>query len=396
MAAPTRLSTRISGIAVSPTMKVATDAAKLRARGRDIVDFGPGEPDLPTPGNVKLAAIRAIHDNFTRYTAAGGTQELKEAICERHSEDFGTSYTPSECTVSTGGKHALFNVLQSVVDPGDEVVIPSPSWSTFHDIVGYCGGVSVPAPTEEACGFAITASLIEKHLTDKTRAVIINSPCNPTGEVVSAEEWERIYGVTFRRGIWLISDECYSHLVYEGRPFSVASIRGARSTVVTIGTLSKTYAMTGWRIGYVLAPPLLASAVAKLQSQSTSNPNSVAQKAAVEALRGPQDFRMEMRNEYRQRRDLALGWLRGIPGVRCHEPKGAFYFYPNISALLGRKWIQAPTQFAEQLLEQAGVAVVPGEAFGTDEHIRITFAVSRRDLERGLLRLKEFVTELTE
>jgi aspartate aminotransferase len=377
-------------------MKVATDAAKLRARGRDIVDFGPGEPDLATPGNVKMAAIRAIHDNFTRYTAAGGTQELKEAICERHAEDFGTSYTPSECTVSAGGKHALFYVLQAIVDHGDHVVIPSPYWSTFHDIVGYCGGVGVSAPADEASGFAITASLIEKHLTDKTRAVIVNSPCNPTGEVIPAQEWERIYAITSRRGIWLISDECYSHLVYDGKPFSVASVRGARSTVIAVGTLSKTYAMTGWRIGYVLAPPLVASAVAKLQSQSTSNPNSVAQKAAVEAVRGPQDFRAEMLVEYRQRRDLALTWLRGIPGVRCHEPKGAFYFYPNIRDMLGHQWIQTPTQFAEQLLEQAGVAVVPGEAFGTDDHIRITFAVSRRDLERGLLRLKEFVAELTE
>jgi len=396
MPAPTRLSERISRIAVSATMKVATDAAKLRARGRDIVDFGPGEPDLPTPANVKLAGIRAIQDNFTRYTAAGGTQELREAICERHAADFGTSYTPSECAVSAGGKHALFNILQALIDPGDEVVVPLPHWSTFHDIVSYCGGVSVHAPTEEAGAFAITASLIERHLTDKTRALIINSPCNPTGEVIPAEEWERIYAVTSKRGIWLISDECYSHLVYEGQPFSATSIRGARSTVIVAGSLSKTYAMTGWRIGYVLAPPRVASAVAKLQSQSTSNPNSVAQKAAVEALRGSQEFRTEMLAEYRQRRDLGLAGLQAIPGIRCHEPKGAFYLYPNIRPLLGRNWIQSTTQFAEQLLEQAGVAVVPGEAFGTTEHIRITFAVSRRDLERGLLRLKTFVADLAE
>ncbi|MFB3777436.1 MAG: pyridoxal phosphate-dependent aminotransferase [Bryobacteraceae bacterium] len=396
MPAPNRLSERISGIATSATMKVATDAAKLRARGRDIVDFGPGEPDFPTPQNVKLAAIRAIQDNFTRYTAAGGTQELREAICERHAADFGTSYTPSECTVSAGGKHALFNVLQSLIDPGDEVVVPLPHWSTFHDIVGYCGGVSVHAHTDEAGDFAITASLLEKHFTDKTRAVIINSPCNPTGETISAEEWERIYAATSRRGIWLITDECYSHLVYDDRPFSAASIRGARSTVVAVGSLSKSYAMTGWRIGYVLGPPRLASAVAKLQSQSTSNPNSIAQKAAVEALRGPQDFRMEMLTEYRQRRGLALAGLRAIPGIRCHEPKGAFYLYPNIRPLLGRKWVQTPAEFAEQLLEQAGVAVVPGEAFGTAGHIRLTFAVSRRDLERGLLRLRQFVSELSE
>ncbi len=377
-------------------MKVAADAAKLRARGRDIVDFGPGEPDFPTPENVKRAAVRAIHDDFTRYTSAGGTQELRQAICERHAADFGTSYTPSECVASVGGKHALFNLLQALVDPGDEVVIPTPSWATFQDIVTYCGGTAVPAPTEEAEGFAITAALIERHLTDKTRAVILNSPCNPTGAVIPPEEWHRIYGLTSKRGIWLITDECYAHLAYETAPFSAASIRGARSTVIVAGSLSKTYAMTGWRIGFALAPPLVASAVTKLQSQSTSNPNSVAQKAAVEALRGPQDFRAEMLAEYRRRRDFALEQVRSIPCVRCHRPGGAFYLYPNIRAALQGKWIQDTTQFAVQLLDQAGVAVVPGEAFGSRDHIRITFAVSRRDLERGLLRLRGFITGLAE
>jgi aspartate aminotransferase len=396
MPAPTRLSERISRIQVSATMKVAADAAKLRARGRDIVDFGPGEPDFPTPENVKRAGIRAIQDNFTRYTSAGGTQELKEAICERHAADFGTSYTPSECVVSAGGKHALFNALQVLVDAGDEVIIPVPYWATFHDIVSYCGGISVHAPTDEADGFAITAALIEKRLTPKTRAVILNSPCNPSGAVISPEEWDRIYRLTSKRGVWLITDECYSHLVYDGAPFSAACIPGARSTVIVAGSLSKTYAMTGWRIGFALAPPVVISAVSKLQSQSTSNPNSVAQKAAVEALRGPQGFRGEMLAEYRARRDFALETLRDITGIRCHEPQGAFYLYPNIRLVLGRKWIQDTTQFAEQLLEQAGVAVVPGEAFGTSDHIRITFAVSRRDLERGLLRLKAFIADLAE
>jgi len=396
MLASTRLSQRISRISVSATMKVAADAAKLRARGVDIVDFGPGEPDFPTPANIKRAAIRAIEENFTRYTAAGGTQELKEAICERHAVDFETSYTPSECTVSAGGKHALFNVLQSLVDPGDEVVVPVPYWVTFTDIIAYCGGTSVLAHTEEGDSFAITAALLEKHITTRTRAVIINSPCNPSGEVISAEEWRRIYRLTSQRGIWLITDECYPYLVYEGEPFSVASIPGARSSVIVAGSLSKTYAMTGWRIGFVLAPPVVAAATAKLQSQSTSNPNSIAQKAAVEALRGPQDFRGEMLAEYRQRRDFALGRLRGIPGVSCHEPKGAFYLYPNISQVLGRKGIRDGVEFAEQLLERRGVAVVPGEAFGTADHIRITFAVSRRDLERGLDRLKQFVADLVE
>jgi aspartate aminotransferase len=377
-------------------MGVAADAAKLRARGRDIVDFGPGEPDFPTPENVKRAAIRAIQDNFTRYTSAGGTQELKEAICGRHAADFGTSYTPSECVVSAGGKHALFNLLQVLVDAGDEVVIPVPGWATFRDIVSYCGGVSVEAPAQEADGFAITAELIERRLTARTRAVILNSPCNPSGAVIPPEEWHRIYRLTSARGVWLITDECYSHLVYDGAPFSAASIPGARSTVIVAGSLSKTYAMTGWRIGFALAPPAVISAVSKLQSQSTSNPNSIAQKAAVEALRGPQEFRAEMMAEYRGRRDLALERLRGIDGVRCHEPKGAFYLYPNVRSVLDRKRIPDTTVLAERLLDQAGVAVVPGEAFGTSDHIRITFAVSRRDLERGLLRLREFMADLKE
>ena len=396
MPAPTHLSQRICRISVSATMKAAANAAKLRARGVDIVDLGPGEPDFPTAPNVKLAAVRAIEENFTRYTPAGGTQELREAVCERHAVDFGTSYTPSECTISSGGKHALFNVLSTLVDPGDEVVVPAPYWVTFTDIVAYCGGTSVIAHTDEQEGFAITAALLEKHISDKTRAVIINSPCNPSGEVISPEEWRRIYRLTSKRGIWLISDECYPHLVYDSEPFSVASIPGARSSVIVAGSLSKTYAMTGWRIGFVLAPPVVASAVAKLQSQSTSNPNSIAQKAALEALRGPQDLRADMLAEYRQRRDFALGRLRGIPGVSCHEPKGAFYLYPNIRGVVGRKGIRDDVEFAERLLERNGVAVVPGEAFGTPGYIRLTFAVSTRNLERGLDRIKQFVADLAE
>ena len=396
MPAPTRLSQRISRIQASATMKVATDAAKLRARGRDIVDFGPGEPDFPTPPNVKLAAIRAIEANFTRYTASGGTLELKEAICERPAADFGSSYTPSECAVSAGGKHALFNTLQVLGDPGDEVIIPVPCWATFHDIVCYCGGTTVFAETEEQDGFAVTASLLEKHITAKTRAVILNSPRNPSGDVISEAEYERIYHLTSKRGIWLVTDECYSHLLYDSLPYSVASVPGARSTVVVAGSLSKAYAMTGWRIGYVLGPPLVTSAVAKLQSQSTSNPNSIAQKAAVEALRGPQDSRADMRAEYHRRRDFTVQRIRAIPGFRCPEPRGAFYVYPNIRGVLGRNGIQDTTELAERLLDQAGVAVVPGEAFGTREHIRLTFAVSMRDLERGLDRVHKFVTDLKE
>ena len=377
-------------------MKVALDAAKLKARGRDIVDLGPGEPDFPTPPNIKQAAVQAIKDNFTRYTAAGGTPELREAICERHAADFGSAYTPSECVVSAGGKHAIFGVLQSLVDPGDEVIIPVPYWVTYRDVVAYCGGICVFAETDPDAGFAVTAALIEKHISEKTRAVIVNSPCNPSGSVIPPEEFQKIYRLTSKRGIWLITDECYSHLVFDGMPYSAASIPGARSSVIVAGSLSKTYAMTGWRIGYALGPPQVVAAVARLQSHSTANPNSVAQKAAVEALRGDQDFVGAMLVEYRRRRDFGLERLLRIPQVRCHEPKGSFYLYPNISAVLGRKRVLNAMQFAEQLLEQAEVAVVPGEAFGTREHIRITFAVSMRELGRGLDRLSRFMLGLME
>jgi len=394
MQTPIRLSQRISRINVSATMKAAADAAKMRQRGLDVVDLGPGEPDFPTPSNVKQAAIRAIQEDFTRYTAAGGTPELREAVCARHAEDFGTSYTLSECVISSGAKHAIFNVLQCLLDPGDEVIIPVPYWVTYRDIVEYCGGTCVFAETRPEEDFALTAALVEQRISRKTRALIVNSPCNPTGHVIPEEEFRRIYRLAAKNGFWLITDECYSRLVYDGLPFSAAAVPGARSTVIVIGSLSKTYAMTGWRIGYALAPPAVAAAVAKLQSQSTSNPASISQKAAVEALRGGQDSVDRMLMEYRRRRSTALNLLRSIPGVHCHEPQGAFYLYPDISAHLGKNGVKTPAQFAEQLLERYRVAVVPGEAFGTGRHIRVTFAVSEQELEKGVARIAEFVAGL--
>jgi len=382
---------RMSRISVSATMKVASDAEKLRARVVDVVDFGAGEPDFPTPDNIKQAAMRAIDANFTKYTPSGGTMELKEAICERHAKDFGTSYTPSECVVSAGGKHVIFNLMQVLINDGDEVVIPVPYWVTFKDVVQYAGGVSVFTENDEQSGFAVTAAMIEKKLTAKTKMVIINSPSNPSGAILDEEEFHKIYSLTSKRGIWLMADECYCHFVYDGQPFSIASLPGARSSVIAVGSLSKTYAMTGWRIGFALGLPAVASAITKLQTQSTSNPNSIAQKAGVEALRGPQDSVAAMLAEYRRRRDFVVQRLRAIPGVRCAEPKGAFYAYPNISCVFGRDGIEDTITFAEQLLDDAQVAVVPGEAFGTAEHVRISYATSMKELERGLDRLHKFV-----
>ncbi len=394
MLVTTELAERMSRISVSATMKVATDAEKLRAHGIDVVDFGAGEPDFPTPDNIKQAAVRALEANFTKYTASGGTMELKEAVCERHALDFGTSYTPSECVVSVGGKHVIFNLMQVLLNPGDEVVIPAPYWVTYKDVVHYAEGKCVFVPADEASGFEVTAAMIEEHLTPKTKAVLINSPSNPAGAVIGREEFEHIYRLTSKRGVWLITDECYCHFLYDSAPFSVASIPGARHSVIVASSLSKTYAMTGWRIGFALAPPPVAAAIAKLQSQSTSNPNSIAQKAAVEALRGPQDSVAAMLAEYRRRRDFVIRRLRQIPGVTCAEPKGAFYAYPNIGAAIGKNGIQDTLSFAEQVLDEARVAVVPGEAFGTAEHVRISYATSLHELERGLDRLHNFITNL--
>ncbi|MCS6952035.1 MAG: pyridoxal phosphate-dependent aminotransferase [Bryobacterales bacterium] len=393
MTVTNELAERISRISVSATMRVAAEAEKLKAEGVDVVDFGAGEPDFPTPDNIKRAAIRAIEQDFTKYTASGGTLELREAICERHRLDFGTRYTPAECVVSVGGKHVIFNLMQVLLNEGDEVVIPVPYWVTYKDVVQYAGGRCVFAPTDEQEGFAVTAALIERHLTPRTRIVIVNSPANPSGAVVDPEEFARIFHLTSRRGIWLLTDECYCHFLYAGKPFSVASLPGASASVVVAGSLSKTYAMTGWRIGFGLAPAPVAAAIVKLQSQSTSNPTSIAQKAGVEALRGPQDSVARMLEEYRRRRDFVVQRLRSIPGIGCAEPKGAFYAYPNIGSVLRNGRIRTTVEFAEQLLERARVAVVPGEAFGTSEHVRISYATSMRELERGLDRLHRFVVE---
>jgi aspartate aminotransferase len=385
---------RISAISVSSTMKVAADAENLRSQGVDVVDFGAGEPDFPTPANIKQAAVKALDQNFTKYTAAGGTAELKKAICERHAQDFGTDYKPSECIVSVGGKHAIFNLTQALVNPGDEVVIPAPYWVTYKDVVNYAGGRCVFVDTDESKGFTLTAEMMEPHLTARTRIAIINSPSNPSGAVLDRKEFEKIYRLTSERGIYLLTDECYCRFLYDSEPFSIASLPGAKETVLVAGSLSKTYAMTGWRIGFALAPQPVVGAMTKLQSHSTSNPTSIAQKAAVEALRGPQESVTEMLAEYRRRRDFVVKRLNEIPGLRCVEPRGAFYAYPNIGGVLGNGGIQTTLQFADRLLQEAHVAVVPGEAFGTDRHVRISYAASMQELERGMDRLHKFAAEL--
>ncbi len=391
MQATAELASRISTISVSSTMKVAADADRLRREGADVVDFGAGEPDFPTPDNIKQAAIAALASDFTKYTNTGGTQELREAICERHRADFGTSYSVPECMVTVGGKHAIFNLIQALINPGDEVIIPVPYWVTYKDVVNYAGGVCVFVETDETAGFEVTAQMIERHITPKTKLLIINSPCNPSGAVLSREEFKAIYEVAVKHDVFLMTDECYCHFLYEDTPFSVAALPGAKDNVVVAGSLSKTYAMTGWRIGFALAPAPLIGAMMKLQSHSTSNPTSIAQKGAVEAMRGPQSSIPLMLAEYRKRRDFVVDRLRQIPGVSILTPKGAFYAYPNISVAFHGGKVKNSLDFATALLTESHVAVVPGEAFGTNDHVRISYATSMTELERGLDRLHKFI-----
>jgi aspartate aminotransferase len=385
---------RISLISVSSTAKVSAEADKLRRAGVDVVDFGVGEPDFPTPDNIKRAAIAALDANFTRYTAMAGVQELRQAICERHKLDFGTDYAFNECVVTVGGKHAIFNLTQAVINPGDEVIIPTPYWVTYKDVVNYAGGKCVFVATDEAEGFAVTATQIERAMTPRTRLIIVNSPSNPSGAVVEPAEFEKIAALARERGAYLMTDECYYRFLYDSEPYSVAAAPGLKNTVLVVGSLSKTYAMTGWRIGFVLAPAPLCTAITKLQSHSTSNPTSIAQKAAIEALTGPQDSVDVMLAEYRRRRQMVVERLLAMPGVRCVAPRGAFYAYPNISGVLGRHGIETPMQFAEALLARQHVAVVPGEAFGTEAHVRITYAASVEQLDKGLSRMENLIGEL--
>jgi aspartate aminotransferase len=390
MQATLELAERISLISESSTMKVAAEADRLRREGLDVVDFGAGEPDFPTPDNIKQAAINAIHANFTKYTPAGGVIELKKAVCQRHKEDYGTNYAPNECLITVGGKHAIFNLTQAMIEPGDEVIIPVPYWVTYKDVVNYAGGKCVFVETDEDTGFTFSAKDIEPYITSRTKLMMINSPSNPSGGVLSKEDFVAIYELAKKRGITLMTDECYCRFLYDSEPFSIAALPGAKEHVVVAGSLSKTYSMTGWRIGFALAPAPIISAMGKLQSHSTSNPTSIAQKAGIEALLGPQESIPVMLAEYRRRRDYVIQRLRAIPGVKIVEPQGAFYAYPNVSVAF-RNGISSAMQFSEKLLAEEHVAVVPGEAFGTSEHVRISYATSMKELERGLDRIARFI-----
>jgi len=389
-----KLTDRINRIEPSATMAVVAEADKLRQQGIDVVDFGAGEPHFATPQHIKDAAIAAIQGNFSKYTAVGGTAELRDAIVHRHAVDFDSDYRREETIASTGGKHALFNAIQVLVDHGDEVILPVPYWVSFKDIVRYAGGNCVLLETDENQGFRVTAEMIDRLVTPRTKLIILNSPSNPSGAVMSPDDMAEVVRLAHERGIWVLSDECYVYLNYTSKRFSVGSLREFRERMVIVGSLSKTYAMTGWRLGYALAPAAVVSAMSKLQSQSTSNPTSIVQKAAVAALKGPQQCVVDMRAEYIHLRDHVVNGLRSIPGVKCTLPEGAFYAYPNIASFFGRGGVKSASDLAGKLLHEVHVATVPGEGFGTRDHIRVSYATSIAELDRGLERMRKFLASL--
>jgi len=390
------LTERINRIQISPTSAVIAEAEKLKARGVDVADFGPGEPDFPTPEHIKKAAVKAIEENKTKYTATGGIMPLREAICAWHKRELRSNYEPKECVVNVGGKHAIFNTMCALVQAGDEVIVPAPYWVSYPDIVKYTGATPVFVSTRPEDGFAVKAADIEKAITPKTKLVIVDSPSNPTGGVVDADEFERILALCNKHKIWLMADECYSHFTYAPhKPFSIASVAGSKEHVIVVGSMSKTFAMTGWRIGYTLAPEPLVQASIKMQSQSTSNPASIAQYAALAAMTGPMDSVPVMLAEYAKRRTRIVEGLRAIPGITCEWPGGAFYAFPNVSAHLAngsahQALAKNCTELTRLLLDRARVAVVPGEAFGAPGYLRLSYATSLERIEEGLRRLSRF------
>ncbi len=386
---------RLSLVRESSTGKVMVAAHKLKAAGVDVVDLVAGEPDFNTPSHIKEAAKRAIDSNFTRYTPTPGIPQLRDAITYRYREDFGVDLDRQEVIATVGAKQAIFNSLLALVNPGEEVIISSPYWVTFPQVVNLCGGMPVIVPSPAEDGFPVTADLLEPFITERTKVIIVNSPNNPSGAVIPSEEFFRICELAARRNIYLLSDECYQNFIYDGRkPSTAAAVPSEqRPWMIVAGSLSKTYAMTGWRIGYTIASREVIERIATIQGHQTSNPNSIAQAAAIEALTGPQNSVHEMILEYQRRRDYLIPALNEISGISCAMPRGAFYAYPDIRALLSSR-LQTSTDFAARLLDEARLAVTPGSAFGTEGFIRLSYAASCSDLKEAVRRLTYFVGKL--
>ena len=388
------LTERIGRIEVSATMAITAAALKLKSEGVNLADFGAGEPHFATPRHIKDAAIDAIEKNFTRYTNVAGIPEVRKAIVDRHTCDFGSNYTPDECVFTTGGKLALFNAIQVLVDHGDEVILPVPYWVSYKDIIQYAGGVVKYVETREDENFRVTAKMIEASITDRTKAIILCSPSNPSGAVMAADDVEAIVRLAHARGIYVMLDECYVYLTFTGDVVSAGSFTDCKEHMIILGSLSKTYAMTGWRAGFALGPKPIIAAMSKLQSQSTSSTASFVQRASVAALTGSQECVSEMRTDYIKLRDQTLEGFKTIPGLTCTIPQGAFYVYPNVSSFFGKGGVRSAADVAAQLLSKAHVVVVPGEAFGTSEHIRLSYAVSHDVVDEGVKRMREYFASL--
>jgi aspartate aminotransferase len=384
----------------SPTLAVTMKAKALQKEGRDIIGFGAGEPDFDTPDNIKAAAIRAIQEGFTKYTPVGGIDELKDAVIEKLRKDNGLVYKRSQIVVSTGAKHTLFNMAQILFGPGDEVIIPAPYWVSYPDIVLLADATPVFVDGGESEGFKLTPAKLKKAITAKTKAIILNSPSNPTGAAYTLDELKGLAEVLKGTEIIVISDDIYEKVVYDDFRFSnMANVSEAmKEKTIVVNGLSKSHAMTGWRMGYAAGPDNVIAAMTEIQSQSTSNATSIVQKAAIEALLGDQSFIPKMVAEFKKRRDVIVGALNDIPGITCAMPPGAFYVFPKVSALYGRKYqgkpIATSNDFSEFLLEAANVAVVPGGAFGNDDHIRLSYATSMGLIVEGVKRIAGAVAKL--
>jgi aspartate aminotransferase len=395
------LSVRARSIQPSPTLAMDAKAKAMKSSGVDVINFGVGEPDFDTPENIKEAAIKSIRDGFTKYTPVGGIDPLKDAIIEKFRGDNSLEYTREEIIVSCGAKHSLYNIAQALYGPGDEVIIPSPYWVSYPDQVILNDATPVIVKTHEEDGFMLKPDVLETHITPKTKALILNSPSNPTGLTYNRRTLEGIADTVLRHGLYVISDEIYEKLVYDGAEHvSIASLgKEIKKRTIVVNGLSKSHAMTGWRIGFAAGPREIIKAMTNIQSQSTSNPTSIAQKAAVEALTGPQDSVERMRREFDTRRTFLVSGLNAIPDIRCITPTGAFYAFPNVSLLYGRsvnnRTISSSSDLALYLLEDANVALVHGSAFGDDSSIRLSYATSLENLRNGLERIREAVSKLT-
>jgi len=395
-----KLSSRVAKIKPSETLAITAKANALRAQGRDVIGFAAGEPDFDTPVNIKNAAIKAIEAGFTKYTPVSGTDELKDAIAAKLKRDNDLEYKRSQIVVSCGAKHTLYNLAQVLFDPGDEVIIPAPYWVSYPDIVVLAGGCPVIVDTKKKDEFKMKPEQLKAAITKHTRAVIINSPSNPTGAAYTPEELKAIAAVLLDKDILIISDDIYEKIYYADFPFTnIASCEPKlKDRTIVVNGVSKTYAMTGWRIGYAAASEDIVAAINKIQSQNTSNPTSIAQKAAVEALCGDQKVVEKMVSEFRKRKDYIVYALEQIPGVKCFSPEGAFYVFPNVSKVYGHSYkdrkITNSTELIDYLLDEANVAAVPGVAFGSDDHIRLSYATSMKNIEEGIKRIKSAVSKL--